>query len=261
MLTGLAETVAPPVGFLRCAAALVAVLIGEGKLEEAAADWPSCAPAGGRRVRSSCRGALVCCIDRRGELGRADTMLGADSTIEGLALSRADPALPRGYRGSRRGVQGGRPLCRRPSRGDPPHPAPGAAPADRGRLRCPRSARRCFTLEQGDTAAAVTELEGVAEDLPPAKGGAELRLLAGRLAAAAGDRRAAERLFRAAALKARRRDRAGGGAGPGRAAARTTAEQEAVALLEHLILTYPRARWCRRPGGLLDQARGAVPQT
>ena len=43
-------------------------------------------------------------------------------------------------------------------------------------------------LEQGDTTRAVGEMEAVASDLPLAKGGAELRLLAGRLAAAKGDR-------------------------------------------------------------------------
>ena len=44
-------------------------------------------------------------------------------------------------------------------------------------------------LEQGDTTAAARRLEDVAEALPPAKGGAELRLLAGRLSAAAGETR------------------------------------------------------------------------
>ena len=54
-------------------------------------------------------------------------------------------------------------------------------------------------LERGDTGGPSPGWSGSATDLPPAKGGAEVRLLAGRLAAAAGKPADAERLLQGAA--------------------------------------------------------------
>jgi TolA-binding protein len=115
-------------------------------------------------------------------------------------------------------------------------------------------------LEQGDTARAVTELEAVAGELPAGKGGAELRLLAGQLSQAR-DPELAERLYRAAAAKE----------APATAPAAELAlaelmldrrrTEEAVALLEHLILTYPESALVPQARRRLDQARGAVPRT
>jgi hypothetical protein len=116
-------------------------------------------------------------------------------------------------------------------------------------------------LEQGDSARAASGLEKVAADLPADKGGAELRLLAGRLAAATGKSGDAERLFRAAAVKE---------AGAAAPAAELELAQllldkgrqsEAVAQLEHLILTYPESALVPQARRTLDQARGAVPKT
>jgi hypothetical protein len=116
-------------------------------------------------------------------------------------------------------------------------------------------------LEQGDTTAAVTALEGVAERLPPAKGGAEVRLLAGRLSKSRGDPVLAERLYRAAASRE----------APATAPAAELAlaellmerqrAEEAIAQLEHLILTYPESALVPPARRMLDQARGAVPRT
>jgi len=118
-----------------------------------------------------------------------------------------------------------------------------------------------WQLERADTAAAAEGLEALAGRLPAAKGGAELRLLAGRLAAALRQIEAAERLLRAAATPD----------APGTAPAaelalaelflRERRRDEAVALLEHLILTYPGSAMVPQARRLLDQARGGVPQT
>ncbi len=88
-----------------------------------------------------------------------------------------------------------------------------------------------------------------------------MRLLAGRLAAAAGKPADAERLFKEAAS----------GDAPGTAPAAELAlaevmigqhrQAEAVAQLEHLILTYPASALVPQARRLLDEARGAVPQT
>jgi hypothetical protein len=116
-------------------------------------------------------------------------------------------------------------------------------------------------LEQGDTAGATAALEQLASEFPPAQGGAELSLLAGRLLAITGQGTDAERLFRAAAVPD----------APGTAPAAELAlaellissrrPGEAVAVLEHLILTYPRSALVPQARRRLDEARGAVPKT
>jgi len=107
----------------------------------------------------------------------------------------------------------------------------------------------------------VAGLDQVGRELPPAKGGAEVHLLAGRLAAASGKPGDAERLLKAAAVPA----------APGTAPAAELAlaelllderrPAEAVAQLEHLILTYPSSALVPQARRRLDEARGAVPQT
>ena len=125
----------------------------------------------------------------------------------------------------------------------------------------PALGQALLQLERGDTSKAVAGLEQVATDLPPAQGGAEVRLLAGRLAAAAGKPADAERLFKEAAS----------GDAPGTAPAAELAlaevmigqhrQADAVAQLEHLILTYPASALVPQARRLLDEARGAVPET
>ncbi|HEY9507337.1 MAG TPA: hypothetical protein VIQ27_15305, partial [Gemmatimonadales bacterium] len=95
----------------------------------------------------------------------------------------------------------------------------------------------------------------------PAKGGAEIRLLAGRLSQARGDAGLAERLYQEAASRE----------APATAPAAELAlaelmltgnrTAEAVARLEHLILTYPESALVPQARRTLDQARGAVPRT
>jgi hypothetical protein len=116
-------------------------------------------------------------------------------------------------------------------------------------------------LEQGDSVRAIADLDEVAKALPAAKGGAELRLLAGRVASAQGDSVSAERLYREAASKD----------APATAPAAELAlaellladrrTAEAVAQLEHLILTYPESALVPQARRTLDVARGAVPRT
>jgi hypothetical protein len=116
-------------------------------------------------------------------------------------------------------------------------------------------------LARGDTAAAITGLDRVAGMLPPAHGAAEIRLLAGRLAAAAARPADAERLLRAAAVP--------GAPGTAPAAELALADlllqqkrpADAVAQLEHLILTYPGSALVPQARRRLDEARGAVPRT
>jgi hypothetical protein len=118
-----------------------------------------------------------------------------------------------------------------------------------------------FRLEQADTAHAIDGLEEAARTLPPDRGGAGVVFFAGQLAAASGKGADAERLLRAAAVKD----------APATAPAAELALAEllltqnrpadAVARLEHLILTYPESALVPQARRRLDQARGAVPKT
>jgi hypothetical protein len=125
----------------------------------------------------------------------------------------------------------------------------------------PALGQALLQLARGDTAKAVAGLDRVAGDLPPVKGGAEIRLLAGRLATAAGKPGDAERLLKAAASA----DAPGTAPAAELALAELLLDQrrpaEAVAQLEHLILTYPASALVPQARRRLDEARGAVPQT
>ena len=186
--------------------------------------------AAGRAPRRSCRGRVRRAADagwRWAGSGRATWR----------APTRASPATARsmGSRWRAASTSTGAIWPARSSasrrRGRTPATAPRPPSARRCSLCCSRSrptrSRRLgqalLLLERGDTSQAAAALEQVAAELPPAQGGAELRLLAGRLAAAAGKPADAERLFRAAAVEDAPAHRAGGRAGAGGAAARPAA--------------------------------------
>jgi thioredoxin-like negative regulator of GroEL len=261
MLSGLAHDSAAA-GSISSGAAttLVTVLIGDGKLEEAASrldELQSTLPA---EDYVDLRRRIALGWIRAGELGRADSVLAADSSIDGLALQ----GRIRLYRGDVAGAVEA-------------FTAAGPYAGDRGEATrrtqllallqpiesdsIPALGEALWRLERGDTAAAVQGMEEVAGGLPLVKGGAELRLLAGSLAAASENAEAAERLFRSAATPD----------APGTAPAaelalaelllREKREKEAIASLEHLILTYPESALVPQARRVLDQARGGVPQT
>src|SRR5688572_20313308 len=187
MLSGLADDRSAPSGVVSGAAgALVTVLIGEGKLPEAGRKLAELRPQMTVEEHAQLTRSLVAAHIRKGELDRADSALGRDSTIEGHALA----GWIRLYRGDLRGsveafksagpYAGDRAEATRrttmlallqPIEGDT-LPALGAA---------------LLKLEQGDTTTAAKELKAIADRLPPAKGGAEVGLLAGRLSDASGD--------------------------------------------------------------------------
>jgi thioredoxin-like negative regulator of GroEL len=261
LLTGLARDDGAPGSVASGAAtALLTVLIGDGKLDEAARRLEELRPTLRSDEYQDLRRRIALGWIRDGDLERADAMVGADSSIDGLALH----GRIRLYRGElAAALQAFK--AAGPYAGD-------RSEATRRTLllallqpieadSLPALGDALWAIERGDTAAAGKALEDVAGTLPPAKGGAELRLLAGRLAAAEGRSDAAERLYRAAASPE----------APGTAPAaelalaellvRDRRGEDAVALLEHLILTYPESALVPQARRLLDQTRGGVPQT
>lgn len=197
---------------------------------------------------------------RSGALDRAERALVADSTVEGFAVS-GRVAMLRGdilgavarlraagpYTGTREEAAKRASLLALLQRiDDDSLPALGAA---------------FLHLEQGDTAAAVSALSRLAGKLAPDRGGAELRLWTGRLEAARGRAVEAEKAFRAADVEAAPATAPAAELELGRLLIALGRRPEAVATLEHLILTYATSALVPQARRALDEARGAVPRT
>jgi tetratricopeptide (TPR) repeat protein len=261
MLAGLADDRSAPGAVSSGAAtALLAVLIGEGKLSEAGRRLTELRPQLSGEEHAELSRALVVAYIRLGELDRADSVLGRDSTIEGFALAGRISLYRGDLDGAVKRFKEAGPYAG--DRADATRRTVLLAllqPIEADTLR-PLGAA-LLKLEQGDTTRAVAELETVAGDLPPAKGGAELRLLAGRLAAAKGDPALAERLYREAASKAAPATAPAAELALAELMLATRRHSEAVSLLEHLILSYPESALVPQARRALDVARGAVPQT
>jgi hypothetical protein len=261
MLGGLAaDRRAPPSISSGAAATLVGVLISEGKLDEAQKRLAELRPTASADEYELLRRRIALGWIRAGELGRADSTIAADSSVEGLALS----GRIRLYQGDIVGA-----LQRFKAAG--PYTGDRIEATRRTSLLAllqpleadslPVLGQALLQLEQGDTTKATAALEQLAAELPPSRGGAELHLMAGRLSVASGRPADAERLLRAAAVKE----------APATAPAAELAlaelllgsqrPAEAVELLEHLILTYPQSALVPQARRKLDEARGAVPKT
>ena len=261
MLVGIAEDSSAPGAISAGASAtLVQVLIGEGKLDDAARRLAEHKADMAGDEYAALRRRLVLGYLQAGELERADSTLGQDSTVDGLALA----GRIRLYHGDVAGaIQ--RFKAAGPFAGDRDEATERTAllamlqPIEADSL--PELGQALLALARGDTSKAVDGLERTAESLPAAKGGAELRLMAGGLAAANRKPGDAERLLKAAAAPE----------APGTAPAAELAlaellldrdrPQEAVAQLEHMILTYPASALVPQARRRLDEARGAVPKT
>ena len=261
MLSGLADDRgAPGAVSSGAAAALLGVLIAEDKLDEAGRRMAALRPQLSGEEYGRLSRDLVTAYIRKGELDRADSMLGRDSTIEGFALAGRIKLFRGDLSGSVESFKQAGPYA-----GDRAEStrrtvllallqsieADTLRPLGEALLR----------LEQGDTTRAVSELEAVANDLPPGKGGAEVRLLAGRLAAAEGDPDLAERLYREAASKDAPTTAPAAELALAELMLDARRTAEAVTQLEHLILTYPESALVPQARRALDVARGAVPRT
>ncbi len=261
MLGGLADDRGAPQSVASDAATtLLDVLIGEGKLGEAAnrlAEQRSRLPPD---EYDALRRRLAQAWIKQGDLARADSAIASDSSVEGLAVS----GRIRLYRGD---IKGAVDLFKAagPYAGDRAQATQRTAllallqPLERDSL--PELGQALLQLEQGDTAKAAGALERVAAELPPRNGRAELNLLAGQLYSAAGQPAEAERLLRAAAMKEAPSTAPAAELALAELLISTRRGAEAVELLEHLILTYPESALVPQARRKLDEARGAVPRT
>jgi hypothetical protein len=261
MLSGLTDDRAAPTSVASDAATtLVGVLIAEGKLDEASQRLAERRAALSADEYDRLRRRISAGWIRQGDLGRAESAVANDSSVEGLALSGRIHL----YRGDVAGAVE-RFKAAGPYAGDRAEATRRTVllallqPLESDSL--PELGKALLQVEQGDTAQAIAGLERAAAELSPENGAAELHFLAGRLLAATGKPIDAERLFRAAAVKQ----------APATAPAAELAlaelfissrrPAEAVELLEHLILTYPESALVPQARRKLDEARGAVPKT
>jgi hypothetical protein len=239
---------------------LVAVLVEEGGVEEADRRFRELAPLLGGEDRERLAIRLAQGWLRAGRLGRADSLLAADSSIEAQAV-KGRIALYQGRLAAARTflAEAG------------PFTGERAAATERigvlGLLQVlqadslPALGDALFRLERHDSTGAAAALERLAPTLPAEHGGAELLLLAGRIRAGTGAGAEAERLYRTVI---------GQGVPAGSAAAefaladlllRSGRNALAIAALEHLLLTWPTSAVVPQARRLLDVARGAVPSS
>jgi len=239
---------------------LVAVLLKEGQVAEAERQLATLRATlpeetGDRLALQVAEGWI-----RQGNLDRAGSALANDSTVDASAL-RARILL---YRGDLKGAAAALRFAG-PFAGNREEATARTAllaliqPIAADSL--PPLGAALLSLARGDSASAVRELTTVAGGLPPAGGGAELRLLAGRVEAGRGRIPEAELLLRAAD------DSLVPATAPAAefelaklllVAGRTT---EAIDQLEHLILAWPGSAVVPQARRLLDFARGAIPES
>lgn len=264
MLAGLADDRAAPSSVASDAAtSLVGVLISEGKLDEAGQRLTERRGTLSADEYDILKRRIALAWLRKGDLGRAETSIAGDSSVEGLALS----GRIRLYRGDIAGAVD-RLRAAGPYAGDRAESTQRTAllallallqPIEEDSL--PELGHALLSLEQGDSARAAPAIERVAAELTPQRGGAELHLLAGRLFAATGKSADAERLFRTAAVKEAPATAPAAELALAELLISSRRPLEAVELLEHLILTYPESALVPQARRRLDEARGAVPKT
>ena len=253
-----ADSSATPSMAASATSTLVAVLVEEGGVEEADRRFRELAPLLGGEDRQRLAIRLAQGWLRAGRLGRADTLLVADSSIEAqavkgrIALYQGNLAAARTFLAEAGPFTGER-----------------AAATERigvlGLLQVleadslPALGDALFRLERRDSAAAAAALEKLAPTLPPDHGGAELLLLAGRIRAGTGASAEAERLYRAVVGQAIPASSAAAEFALADLLLRSGRNAQAIVALEHLLLTWPTSAVVPQARRLLDVARGAVP--
>jgi hypothetical protein len=261
MLGGLADDIATPQSVASDAATtLVTVLISEGKIDQAAKRLGELQPKLAADEYDALRRRIAMGWLKAGDLVRADSAVARDSSVEGLALSGRIHLYRGDLRGAAELFQAAGPYA-----GDRSEATQRTAmlaliqPLERDSM--PELGSALLRLEQGDTVAAITGLEGAAAGLTPQEGRAELHLLAGRLASASGKTTDAERLLRVALHKDAPSTAPAAALALAELFLSSRRQSEAVTVLEDLILTYPKSALVPQARRKLDEARGAVPRT
>jgi tetratricopeptide (TPR) repeat protein len=261
MLGGVAEdSTAPGAAASDAASTLVGVLLNEGKVDEAARKLAELKPTLASEDWLALRRRVAWGWVRAGKLARADSIIAGDSSVDGLAvagrfrlfhgdvagtLALLEQAGP--YAGTREEATTRTVLLAllQPIEGE----------------SLPALGEALLAVERGDTAAGVSALEKVAERLPEERGGADVRLYAGRVARVAGRTEDAERLFRAADVPSAKATAPAAELALAGLLADLERPKEAAAVLERMILGFPDSALIPQARRLLGEVRGAIPRT
>jgi tetratricopeptide (TPR) repeat protein len=240
--------------------AAVSVLLSEGKPDAAERRLEGARPSLPADEYASLARRVAWGWARTGQLDRADALLRNDSTVDGLAVTGRIALLRGQIRNAAARLRAAGPYTG--SREDAAARASLLALLQRIEAdTLPALGRAFLALEQGDSAAATVQFGAVAAGLGAEHGGAELRLWAGRIDLARGRVAEAERWFRAADTEAAPATAPAAELELGRLLISLGRRDEAVATLEHLILTYATSALVPQARRALDEARGAVPRT
>jgi tetratricopeptide (TPR) repeat protein len=242
------------------ASTLIGVLVDDGKMEEAERKLAELRPNMLTEESQALNRRIAWGWIRQGNLAAAERRMAGDSTVEGMALNGRIAV----FRGD---ITGGVELLRMAG----PYAGTREEATDRTALLAllqpieadslPELGAALLRLARADSSDAAAGFEKVAARLPVDKGGAELRLLAGRIERLRGDHGAAERLLRAAGTEAAPATAPAAELELARLLVTLQRQAEAVTLLEHLILTYPTSALVPQARRLLDETRGAIPRT
>jgi tetratricopeptide (TPR) repeat protein len=256
------DNAAPPDVQQLATATLIGALIQARELDSAATRLESEADELGADQEATLRFALARARIRLGQLALADTALGADSSVEAIAL-HGWIALYRGDLGQARA----RLRAAGPYAGEQRDATERTAmlalleqiPGD----HLPALGSALLALARGDSGAAVTGLEGAAKSLEPERGRADVLLLAGRIAARLDTTGGSALPLFAEVVRI-----GGSGAAPpaaelewARVLARRGMHGEALQHLEHLILTYPESAVVPEARRELARVKGAIPRS
>ncbi|HTK56793.1 MAG TPA: hypothetical protein VL295_08210, partial [Gemmatimonadales bacterium] len=239
---------------------LLEVQIAGGELESAESTLTGRGDLLAVDDRAQARRRLALAWMRKGELARADRLAAMDSSVDGAALM-GRLALLRGD------LKGAGQLFQQAG----PYAGTRAEATERTALLAliqpieadslPALGAALLALERGDTLAAISGLDRAADGLPAKSGGAQIGLLAAELSWARGGVVDAERRFKGVAATTVPATAPAAELDLARLLVSLKRGPEAVAQLEHLILTYPKSALIPEARHLLDEARGAVPAT
>lgn len=244
--------------------ALVEALIEDGQLDSATTSLARLAsdPHASGTDRERLRYVLVGAWLGSGRLDRADEALGADSSVDALSLR----GWVRLYRGDLRGALDAFRSAGPYAGGREAATARTAALALLEQVdaeRSPELGSALLVLARGDSAAAVAGLRRAADRLKGDGGRPDVLLLAGQIASrlgAAQQAAAGELLAEVVRIDS-------GAAAPAaevewaRLLLRQSRPADAVAHLEHLILTYPGSAVVPDARRELERAKGAIPRS
>ncbi len=259
------DSTAPADAQILAQSALVEALIADGQLDSATAGLArlDAERRGGGEERERLRHALVGAWIATGLLDKAATALGADSSVDALAL-RGWVELYRGDLGS--AVESFR-------RAGPYAGDRDAATARTTALallqqieaeRSPELGAALLALARGDSSGAVAGLRRAAGRLPRSRGRPDVLLWAAQIAARLGG---AHEALAAELLAEVVRTGGRGAAAPAaelewaRLLLRQARPGDAVARLEHLILAYPGSAVVPEARRELERAKGAIPRS